>query len=63
MAFSTHRALNWNSPSKFFFWVSTSVSKRLMVLVLAACFSGPRHPTMTRMAGSWARHSASLVSS
>ena len=45
-------------------WVSTSVSNRLMVLVLAAGLSGsPRRPTMIRIVGSWASRSASLVSS
>ena len=43
--------------------VNTSVSNRLIVLVLAACLSAPCHPTVTRIAGSWASRSASLVSS
>ena len=49
--------------SRFSGRVSTSVSKRLMLLVLAAGLSGPRQPAMTFMAGSWAIRSASLVSS
>ena len=40
-----------------------SISKRLMVLVLAALRSEPCQPTTTLMAGSWERRSASLVSS
>ena len=43
--------------------VKVSVSKRLMVLVLAALRSEPCQPTTTLMAGSWERRSASLVSS
>ena len=43
---------------------STSVSNRLMVLVLAAGLSGPpRRPTITRIVGSSDNRSASLVSS
>ena len=52
------------NPSTLPSWVSTSVSNRLMVLVLAAGLSGPpRRPTITRIVGSWASRSASLVSS
>ena len=52
------------NPSTLPSWVSTSVSNRLMVLVLAAGLSGPpRRPTTTRIVGSSANRSASLVSS
>ena len=61
---STHLAFSRPNPSTLPSWVSTSVSNRLMVLVLAAGLSGPpRRPTMIRIVGSWASRSASLVSS
>ena len=40
-----------------------SVSNRPISLVLAPFRSEPCHPTITRMAGSWERRTASLVSS
>ena len=61
---STHLAFTRPNPSTLPSWVSTSVSNRLMVLVLAAGLSGPpRRPTTTRIVGSSASRSASLVSS
>ena len=61
---STHVAFTRPNPSTLPSWVSTSVSNRLMVLVLAAGLSGPpRRPTITRIVGSSASRSASLVSS
>ena len=63
IARSTHVAFTRPNPT-LPSWVSTSVSNRLMVLVLAAGLSGPpRRPTMIRIVGSWASRSASLVSS
>ena len=57
-------SLRWTpNPSTLPSWVSTSVSNRLMVLVLAADLSVSRRPTMIRIVGSWASRSASLVSS
>ena len=52
-----------SNPSTLPSWVSTSVSNRLMVLVLAAGLPVSRRPTMIRIVGSWASRSASLVSS
>ena len=61
---STHLAFSRPNLSRLPSWVSTSVSNRLMVLVLAAGLSGPPlRPTMIRIVGSWASRSASLVSS
>src|SRR5918999_2480696 len=62
MALFTHWAFMLASPFKLCSWVRVSVSKRLMVLALAAFLSEPPQSTTTRMAGSWARRSASLVS-
>ena len=46
MALSTHSTFRRASPSRFSSSVNTSVSNRLIVLVLAACLSVPCHPTM-----------------
>ena len=47
IARSTHSAFTRPNPSTLPSWVSTSVSNRLMVLVLAAGLSGPpRRPTI-----------------
>lgn len=59
----THLAFNCFSPRRFSSVISTSVSKRLRLLVLAACFSRARRPTTACMAGSLASLSASFVSS
>ena len=59
----THLAFTRPNPSTLPSWVSTSVSNRLTVLVLTAALSGPpRRPTITRLVGSSANRSASLVS-
>ena len=63
IARSTQRLLSRASPARFSSLQSTSVSKRLSVLVLAACRSEARRLMTARIAGSWARRSASLVSS
>ena len=61
---STHLEFSRPNPSTLPSWVSASVSNRLIVLVLAAGLSGPpRRPTTTRIVGSSANRSASLVSS
>ena len=52
IARSTHVAFTRPNPSTLPSWVSTSVSNRLIVLVLAAGLSGPpRRPTTTRIYG------------
>ncbi len=59
----THLAFTRPNPSTLPSWISTSVSNRLTVLVLTAGLSGPpRRPTITRIVGSSAKRSASLVS-
>ena len=63
IAWSTHSVSRCFSPFRFFSLTRTSVSNRLTVLVLAACFSNARHPTTACIAGSLASLAASLVSS
>ena len=47
----TYAALSRSSPLTFCPVAKTSVSKRLRVLVLVACFFRARRPTMTCIAG------------
>ena len=63
IARDTQASFSLESASKFSGRVSSSVSNRLTLLVLAACFSLARRLTITRIAGSCASRSASLVSS
>ena len=57
----TQRAFRRASLSRSSGRASTSVSKRLKLLVLAAGFSGPRLPAMTHKARSYASPSATML--
>ena len=63
IARSTQRVFIRASACRLSSWVRNSVSNRPISLVLAPFRSEPCHPTITRMAGSWERRTASLVSS